>query len=614
MFYRSSAAHVTVRAVRPRKIIVKPLLLIPLLLAAGVCARAQGGGFERELVASGPVNLSVKNRLGRVTVTAVEGEEKKVSIRARAPLSGVAVEERDVKIEEAGGRLSVVVERESSASPSPNAPAGARPLGEADRNRIDVVVTVPARTRVEVETEVGAVDVVGPLAEARVTTGTGTIRADVPTDAVRYSLRWTLSRPRVYSEVELGKVKEQRSGTFEISGRLGDKKAKQDARVELSLETARGVILFGVADERAVPSDLRERELTEAARAVIRSGDADLTDAIRKIVPRLVGEYAETLPPTRFEPTFSARRNPFDVRTSVGASLARLNASVTDRNGRAVGGLSARDFTVVENGEERSVRAVEPSTAPFNLVLLLDVSGSVEERLDFIRKAALAFVDTVGPNDRVAITSFRDDVQVISEFTTDRAALARRIKDIQAGGATSLYDALAYTLVHTLKPLRGERTAVVILSDGDDNRSFIPFTELLEAVLESGALIYPLYVPSGLIPSSSAAAPASTIDPMRTRFLTLTSRAREEGRRLAELSGGVYYPITRLEQLQQAYDDVAAQLRTSYSITYESSAGAGAATATTGAPRVRVRVAREGASVRLSPSVGVNHNTPAAAP
>ena len=602
MFYRSSAAHVTVRAVRPRKINVKPLLLIPLLLAAGVCARAQeGGGFERELTASGPVNLSVRNRLGRVTVTAVEGEEKKVSIRARAPLSGVAVEERDVKVEEAGGRLSVVVERESKA--------GAGAGGEAERNRIDVVVTVPARTRVEVETEVGAVDVVGPLAAARVTTGTGTIRADVPTDAVRYSLRWTLARPRVYSEVELGKVKEQRSGTFEISGRLGDEKAKRDARIELSLETARGVILFGVADERAVPSDLRERELTEAARAVIRSGDADLTDAIRRIVPRLVGEYAETLPPTRFEPTLAARRDPFDVRTSVGAELARLNASVTDRNGRAVGGLSARDFTVVENGEERRVRAVEPSTAPFNLVLLLDVSGSVEERLDFIRKAALAFVDTVGPNDRVAITSFRDDVQVISEFTTDRAALARRIKDIQAGGATSLYDALAYTLVHTLKPLRGERTAVVILSDGDDNRSFIPFTELLEAVLESGALIYPLYVPSGLIPSSSAAAPASTIDPMRTRFLTLTSRAREEGRRLAELSGGVYYPITRLEQLQRAYDDVVAQLRTSYSITYESGAAAA-----TGAPRVRVRVAREGASVRLSPSVGVNHNTPAAAP
>ncbi|HEX7176327.1 MAG TPA: VWA domain-containing protein [Pyrinomonadaceae bacterium] len=586
------------------KIRVKPLLLIPLLLAAGVCARAQDGGFERVLAASGPINLSVKNRLGRVTVTAVEGEEKKVTIRARSPLSGVTVEERDVKIEEAGARLSVVVERESKAS------AGVGAGGEANRNRIDVVLTVPARTRVEVETEVGAVDVVGPLAEARVTTGTGTIRADVPTDAVRYSLRWTLARPRVYSEVTLGKVKEQRSGAFEISGRLGDQKAKKDARIELSLETARGVILFGVADAASVPSDLRERELTEAARAVIRSGDADLTDAIRKLVPRLVGEYAETLPPTRFEPTFAARRNPFDVRTSLGAELARLNASVTDRNGRAVGGLSARDFTVVENGEERKVRAVEPSTAPFNLVLLLDVSGSVEERLDFIRKAALAFVETVGPTDRVAITSFRDDVQVISEFTTDRAALARRIKDIQAGGATSLYDALAYTLVDTLKPLRGERTAVVILSDGDDNRSFIPFNELLEAVLESGALVYPLYVPSGLIPSSSAAAPASTIDPMRSRFLTLTSRAREEGRRLAELSGGVYYPITRIEQLQRAYDDVVAQLRTSYSITYESSAGAAAVTGA----RVRVRVAREGASVRLSPSVGVNNNSPTAAP
>ena len=490
----------------------------------------------------------------------------------------------------------------SSAPARPAAGGGgsAPGRGEAGRGRVDLAVKVPARTKVEVETGAGAVDVVGPLASAEVRTGTGTIRADVPVEALRYNFRWTLARPRLYTEVELGKVKEKRGGEFEVSGRLGEKKAPAESRVELRLETERGVILFGVTDEASVPSDLRERELTEAARAVIRSGDADLTAAIRRIAPRLVGDYAATLPPPKGGPALTPRRNPFNVRVAAGDQLARLNASVTDKNGRALGGLSARDFTVVENGEERRVRDVSPSTAPFNLVLVLDVSGSVEERLDFIRKAALAFLNTVGPQDRVAITSFRDDVQVISDFTTDRAELTRSIKSIQAGGATALYDALAYTLVETLRPLRGERTAIVLLSDGDDNRSFIPFTEVLEAVVESGAIVYPLYIPSGLIPASSAAAaPAAAVDPMRARFLTLTSRAEEEGRRLAEASGGVYYPITRLDHLQKAYDDVVAQLRTAYSITYESAAGAGREA------RVRVRVAREGASVRLSPAVGV---------
>jgi Ca-activated chloride channel family protein len=272
---------------------------------------------------------------------------------------------------------------------------------------------------------------------------------------------------------------------------------------------------------------------------------------------------------------------------------------VTDKNGRAVSGLTAKDFTVTEDGTERAVREVQPTTAPFNLVLLLDVSGSVEERIDFIRKAALNFLNTASPQDRIAIVSFRDDVQLVSEFTTDRGLLTERIKDIQAGGATSLYDALGYSLVDTMRPLRGERTGIVILSDGDDNRSFLSFASILETIYETGVVIYPLYIPSGLIPASSAPDATTTLDPTRTRYLELTSRADEEGRRLAEVSGGTYYPITRLEQLQRAYDDVAAQLRTAYTITYES------APAVRREARVRVRVAREGATVRLSPAVSV---------
>ncbi|MDQ1525373.1 MAG: Ca-activated chloride channel, partial [Pyrinomonadaceae bacterium] len=414
--------------------------------------------------------------------------------------------------------------------------------------------------------------------------------------SLRYSFRWTASRPRFYSEVELGKVEEKRGGRFEVSGRFGDKKAKRDQRVKLDLETERGVILFGV-DPSSVPADLRERQLTEAARAIIRSGNQDLIEAIRKITPRFVGEYAQTLPPPRGgAPVLSvATKNERAVR-EVAPQLMRVNANVTDRQGRAIAGLERKDFSVSEGDAAREVVAVETSRTPFNLVLLLDVSGSVEERLDFIRKSALAFVNTVSPQDRIAIISFRDDVQLISDFTTDRSLLAQRIKDIEAGGGTALYDALAYTLVETLKPLRDERTAIVVISDGDDNRSFIPFPYILETIIETGAVIYPLYIPSGLIPASSAPLAVTSLDPTRTRFLTLTSRADEEGRKLASVSGGVYYPVRRFDELQLAYDDVVAQLRTSYTVSYQ----------TTSAPtrgRVRVRVAREGAVVRLSPVV-----------
>jgi VWFA-related protein len=219
--------------------------------------------------------------------------------------------------------------------------------------------------------------------------------------------------------------------------------------------------------------------------------------------------------------------------------------------------------------------------------------------MDFIRKAARDFLRTVSPQDRIAIISFRDDIQVISDFSTDRQMLSRKLDEIDAGGGTALYDALGYVLASTLKGLRGSRTAIVVMSDGDDNKSFVPFPSILEALTESGALVYPLYVPSGLIPEGSVPKPEVTIDPLRTRYLTLTTRAEQEGRQLATASGGLYYPIRRLEDLQRAYDDVVLQLRSAYTITYASNS------VSSTSPRVRVRTNRDGASIRLSPVVEI---------
>ena len=63
-----------------------------------------------------------------------------------------------------------------------------------------------------------------------------------------------------------------------------------------------------------------------------------------------------------------------------------------------------------------------------------------------------------------------------------------------------------------------------------------------------------------------------TADPMRTRYLTITTRALEEGAKLAQVSGGVFYQIQRMDDLQKAYDDIVAQMRTAYTITYNSNA------------------------------------------
>jgi len=550
-----------------------------LILLVGFCSSAFAQGYKSEIETPEKVSLVVKNLDGRVSVIASEEQQKKVTIDAKS--TGAAVAAEDVKVESKGSDIHIDV----------------RSRGEKDR--IDLVVTIPTRSKVQVEGQAGSVDVIGSVESATVKTDTGTIHADVPLEAVKFNFVWEASKPRYMSDVELPEIKEKAGGVYKLSGRLGEKDVKkEDGLVALDFRTQRGVVLLNIDPERA-PSDLRERPLTEAARAIVRSGDSELVQAIRKVSPKMFGDYAKTLPPPEKEPSLVSRTPPGRIVSVVAPQLMRFNASVTDRNGRAIGGMRESDFTVWENGIERRVTNVSPANEPFNLVLLLDVSGSVEERMDFIRKAARDFLRTTSPQDRISIISFRDDIQVISDFSTDRGMLSRKLDEIDAGGGTALYDALGYVLSEPLRKLRGERTAIVVMSDGDDNKSFLPFPAILEALLESGALVYPLYVPSGLIPEGSVPKPEITIDPLRTRYLTLTTRADEEGRKLATASGGIYYPIRRLEDLQKAYDDVVAQLRSAYTITYASNA-------VSASPRVRVRTNRDGASVRLSPVVELN--------
>lgn len=565
---------------------------------------AQAQTFEREFPIKAGGLIEIINLSGRVEILAQSEFEDKGFITANAF-------ESDFKIEAAGGKM-----RLETVAADP-------------QNRIDITIKIPERTRLKVKTREGEVKVSGNFEQADVFTETGTIAADVPLENVKYDFVWTRSRPRFLSDAELEEVKEKAAGKFVINGKIineviedvkpepeteptteersgkekKEKKKKNDNRIQLNLTTERGIILLNV-NPNEVPSNLRERPLTEAAKAIIRSGDALLTEAIRRASPKYFGDYAKTLPPLRREPQFSKGKP--DAAIPV-ANVKRVLVQVTDLNNRAIGGLEKNDFEVLESGREREIISVEPVDAPFNLVLLLDVSGSVDNYVDFIRKSARNFVNTVDPRDKVAIVIFNEDVEVLSNFSSDKQKLSESLDSFDAGGGTGYYDALAYALTETLKPLRGERTAIVVLSDGDDNRSFLPFDSLLGSIQESGALVYPLYVPSGLIAASATSDPAKAADPLRTRYLSLTSKAESEGEILAKISGGVYYPITQISQLQKAYEDIVVQLRTAYSVTFRSDIAETRGNGSTAAsPRLKVRVKRENAFTKLGSVVEVS--------
>lgn len=559
-------------------------------LVATFALEAHAQAYRTEIDIASGATLEIVNLNGRVDTEAVK-ELTKGSVTAN---SSMPVTESEIKVENTKGRLRVTV---NPASPG---------------KRIDLLIQVPERAQVNVTTRDGEIGLKGNFQTVTAISETGTIAADLPTDELKYEFLWTASRPRFVADFDLEKVKERSGGRFEIKGvykKPVEEKPKEepvvepetagngsetvkpeepvDVSVAANFTTARGIVLLNVPPNE-VSSDLRERPLTNAAKAIVRGGDSILISAIRRSAPKYFGEYERTLPPADRLPKLTVKQN---VTDGNGAATKVASVRVIDPNNRAISGMTAADFELFEAGKPLEIISVRPVTAKVNLVLLLDVSGSVDNYVNFIRKAARSFIETVGPNDRTAIVLFNEDVKVLSDFTSDKASLSKSLDSFDAGGSTAYYDALAYTLADTLRPLRGERTAIVVLTDGDDNRSFLAFDSLAGAIEESGALIYPLYVPTGLVAASETSAIAENIDPLRNRHLTLTSKANAEGPQLAKLSGGVYYPINRLSQIQAAYDDIALQLRTAYDITFRSPAIEPGNRAD---PRLRVRMKKPG--------------------
>ncbi len=558
----------------PHKLLLISTILFVAALFPGAAA---GQEFVREVRSSPDSTIEITNEFGRVEVTASLEADAVGVIKATSTGS---IGNNDIVIETSGSTTKINI--------SP-----------ADKNkRIDISIIASKGTKIKVVTKAGEVRVSGSPEKAEITTDTGTIAADVPLDDLRYELMWTLSKPRIVSDFKTEEMKELSRGRFRIKGKIATEKepievepteGEKPQPIELNLTTARGIILLNVPPSE-VADDLRDRPLTEAAKAIIISGDSILTEAIRRVSPKKFDDYTSRLSPIKREPSFAeSSLQPNEKEDSIKTATVR----VTGSNRRSISDLTPDDFKVSENGDLREIISVKRSVAPFNLVLLLDVSGSIDNYVNFIRKAARNFVETVGKDDRVSIIVFNDDVKVLAKFSTDKRELSESLDTFDAGGSTAYYDALAYTIVATLRPLKGEQTAVVVLTDGDDNRSFLSFDTLIGSIRESGALIYPLYVPSSLIAASAGDLDAD-IDPLRSRFMTVTSKSKGEGEKLAEISGGIYYPITRLSQIQTAYEDIVDQLRTSYAVTFRSTLSDSGPRAS---PRLRIRITRPDSTV-----------------
>ena len=257
----------------------------------------------------------------------------------------------------------------------------------------------------------------------------------------------------------------------------------------------------------------------------------------------------------------------------VDSQLVTLNISVIDRGtNRGLLGLSQSDFRLFEDGQEQRIVQFESSAAPFDMVLLIDLSGSTREVVKLIRAAALRFVEAARPADRIAVITFAGEARIVSELTADRELLRQRIETIDtARGDTKLYDATNFAMSEVLKQTKNSRrTAIVVMSDGLDGT--IPgisgqqgsvkfsYAETLRNIQEFDGVLYTLWLNT----EYEAMSPEDT----QPEAFDMGHKRMKE---MAEAGGGIFFPVERLTDLAGAYEQVVADLGTVYSLAYKPS-------------------------------------------
>ena len=243
-----------------------------------------------------------------------------------------------------------------------------------------------------------------------------------------------------------------------------------------------------------------------------------------------------------------------------GTSLVALNVIVTDLQQHYATGLRAEDFEIYEDGVRQQVEFFATADVPLDLILLIDASSSMVDKVDAVRKAANGFVDTLREGDRGAVVSFADGVSVLQTLTADRALIRGAIDRTGAKGATALHNAIYVSLKEFGRRAAAagdvRRQAIAVLSDGEDTSSLLSFDDVLEMAKRSGVAIYTIGLKSNLMPSAG---------PADRRYFSQSDFAMKQ---LASETGAVpFFPQT-VRDLSKVYDAIAAELASQYSIGY----------------------------------------------
>jgi len=271
--------------------------------------------------------------------------------------------------------------------------------------------------------------------------------------------------------------------------------------------------------------------------------------AVLVLVPLLAVAQAPPPWPTPRPPIFE-----------VGIEVINLNVSITDSRNRYVTDLAQKDFAVFEDGVKQELTLFSHEKLPISLVLMVDCSASMDEKLRVAQDAAVGFVKTLAPWDLAQVVQFNDRRTALQDFTGDQTLLETAIRRTEASGPTALHNALYVSLKELDKQKAGtrelRRRAIVLLSDGEDTASLVSDDQVMELARKSEIAIY-----------SISLRPSHSQDRNRLAF----SQAEHLLTALSQETGGQVHFPNSLSELDAVYARVAEELRTQYTIGYVSS-------------------------------------------
>src|SRR5262245_25678467 len=236
----------------------------------------------------------------------------------------------------------------------------------------------------------------------------------------------------------------------------------------------------------------------------------------------------------------------------VTVDLISLSVTVTDARSRFVTELLQKDFAVYEDGVSQEISVFSQEDLPIRMLLLMDTSASMDEKMTFAQEAAVNFVKTMKTDDLTEVMEFGSKPNTLQPFTADTEKLARAIRMTQAGGTTSLYNAL-YIALKNLNRRREDirRQAIVVLSDGEDTSSLVSFEQVMELTKDTDVVIYTI----------------SLRKPTARRGKAF-SEAEHVLKKLAEETGGQWFFPNEIHELDSVYERISNELKSQYNLGY----------------------------------------------